>query len=83
MTWAKPAARRLPKDELDMLSTEDLLAMIKDAQEVVAARPPKPHKNYCNRHDDCDAAKKAAEAAGRNPYIICCTDEGCEECFGS
>lgn len=36
----------------------------------------------CNKHDDCAAADAAAEAAGKpRPYH--CTDECCEECFGS
>lgn len=36
----------------------------------------------CNKHDDCAAAEAAAEAAGKpRPYH--CTDECCEECFGS
>lgn len=39
-------------------------------------------RNSCNRHNDCRAAKAKAEAAGRNPYNICCYDEDCEDCFG-
>jgi hypothetical protein len=38
----------------------------------------------CNRHSDCAAAmKKAEEEEGRNPYVICCHSDDCEECFGS
>jgi hypothetical protein len=36
-----------------------------------------------SRHDDCAAAKAKATDEGRNPYVICCHDENCEDCFGS
>lgn len=42
---------------------------------------PKPQT--CNKHDDCEAAKEKAIAEGRNPFIICCHSDDCEECFGS
>jgi hypothetical protein len=48
---------------------------------------PKPIKpelgNSCNRHSNCAAAKQKAVQDGKNPYIICCHDECCEDCFGS
>lgn len=47
---------------------------------IVAATP---FARSCNRHEDCVAAKAAAVAAGKNPYVICCHDEDCEDCFGS
>lgn len=54
---------------------------------VLAAVPPRkpepePLGNTCNKHKDCAAAKAKAEAAGLNPYIICCHSDDCEDCFG-
>lgn len=42
-----------------------------------------PPKRTCNKHNDCDAAQAKARAEGRNPYVICCHSDDCEECFGS
>jgi len=45
--------------------------------------PPEPPRNTCNKHHDCAAAKAKAVEAGRNPYVICCHSDDCEDCFGS
>jgi hypothetical protein len=42
-----------------------------------------PINNTCNRHKDCSAAREKAIKEGRNPYIICCHDDCCDDCFGS
>lgn len=39
-------------------------------------------RQSCNRHSDCEAARRKAVAEGRNPYTICCHDECCPDCFG-
>lgn len=49
---------------------------------VLVAGGSAVQKQTCNKHDDCAAAMKKAEAEGRNPYVICCHSEDCEECFG-
>lgn len=36
----------------------------------------------CNRHDDCEAVNRAADAAGKRRPDHCHSDD-CEECFGS
>lgn len=51
---------------------------LRQEQDVIVVKDP----NSCNKHDDCGAAKEKAKAEGRNPYIICCHDENCEDCFG-
>ncbi len=51
--------------------------------EFLTAGGEASRKRTCNRHDDCDAAQEKAKADGRNPYIICCNSDDCEDCFGS
>lgn len=42
----------------------------------------KVSNNSCNRHTDCASVKEKAIKEGKNPYIICCHDDCCEDCFG-
>lgn len=60
----------------------DLLSNGKKVKCSFCALEKKTFLNKCNRHKDCNAAREKAKAEGKNPLIICCHDEGCEECFG-
>lgn len=52
------------------------------AYELSVAAPPRPPGNTCNKHGDCEAADREAEAAGKWRAAHC-HDETCEDCLGS
>lgn len=52
------------------------------AYALSVAAPTRPPSNTCNKHDDCEAADREAETAGKWRAAHC-YDETCEDCFGS
>lgn len=61
-------------------------AIRKETEKRVVPVPNDEYPNKCNRHDDCRkaAADWRAKHPGKDfPVDFCCSDEGCEDCFGS
>ena len=52
------------------------------AYALSVAAPTRPPSNTCNKHDDCEAADREAETAGKWRATHC-YDETCDDCFGS
>lgn len=84
-----PKASEVHREEaLHLLegTVKEARELLKRTDKRVVPVPNDEYPNKCNRHDDCRKASAdwRANHPGKDfPVDFCCSDEGCEDCFGS